>query len=396
MKRAWLILAVATLARAAVAQTPAQLDQAKALFTAGAAAYDKHDYLGAIRAFEGANQIAPRPAIVFSLAQAHRRQFYVDGNPAQQKSAIDLFRDYVKAMPEGGRHEDAMRALQELGALSPQQDVASVSINASGTPGARVSLDGATPVEAPLIGPVSAGKHKATITADGFATETRELTAVNGQIVALDVALKERPAIVTIDAPAGAAIAIDGRATGQTPLATPLELGAGGHVISLVKNGHEAYSAQLDLARGETRKLDAHMPTTKQRSIAIGTFVASGVVLVGAATSMAFAAAFLGDATRISNQAQNIGPITEADRLQYNNDLELRRDFLIGGGIAFAAAGVLAATGLVLWVFDTPSPTNDIKSDHGPKPTEKKPSPDLAVIPIVSPSVAGASALLRF
>src|SRR5450432_522752 len=161
MRRALLSLAMlVTLAAPAHAQ---DVEQAKALFLAGAAAYEKHEYGAAIQAFEGAQRLAPRAPIVFSLAQAHRRQFYVDGNADHQRAAIDLFRDYIKQVPTGGRHDDAMRALQELGALAPQHthDVASVSINSSGTPGARIALDGATAVDAPLIGPVTAGKHHA-------------------------------------------------------------------------------------------------------------------------------------------------------------------------------------------------------------------------------------------
>jgi len=161
LARAALLLALAA-PRLAFADDVAR---AKTLFLAGAAAYERHDYVGAIEAFEGAQKLAPRPAIVFSLAQAHRRQFYADGNTDHQRAAIDLFREYIKDVPSGGRHEDAMRALQELGALAPQAAsvVARVSINSSGTPGARVSLDGADPVAAPLIGPVKAGPHRAVI-----------------------------------------------------------------------------------------------------------------------------------------------------------------------------------------------------------------------------------------
>lgn len=397
MRRACaILLACVTVASAAraQAQTPAQLEQAKALFTAGAAAYEKHDYTGAIRAFEGANQIAPRPAIAFSLAQAHRRQFYVDGNNAHQKTAIELFRAYVKDMPSGGRHEDAMRALQELGALSPQQDVANVSINASGTPGAHVSIDGAPLAEVPLIGPVSAGKHNVTISADGFVTETREITAVNGQIVPLDVPLKEKPAVITIAAPSGVTLSIDGRVSTESAT-RPIELGSGAHVVSLVKNGHEAFSAQVYLARGESRRLDVRMPATRQRSIAIGTLVASAVVVVGAATCAALADAYLQQAQTIDNLGRR-GNITEQNRLDYNNALELRRDFLTAAGIGFVGAGVLAAVGVVLYVFDTPSPNAVKMEQHAPKVPEKKTEPDLAIAPILSPNVLGASALVRF
>lgn len=393
MRRAVATLAFVCLATSARA---GNIEEAKALFLAGASAYEQHNYLGAIRAFEGAQKLAPRAANVFSLAQAHRRQFYVDGNAAHEKAAIDLFREYVKDVPEGGRHEDAMRALQELGALAPQQDVASVSINSSGTPGARVSLDRAAPVPAPLIGPVSPGKHHAGISADGFVTEERDVTAVNGQIVALDVPLKERLARITLDAPPGAAVAVDGRPVGDTPLRTPLELPSGTHLVSVAKNGHEAFVRDVELARGDERRLDARLPATRQRSIAIGMLVSSAVVVVGAATCTVFAAYWLGQANSVLSE-QRTQVITLDDVARYDDARGMRNDFLIAAGIAFGTAGLLAATGLVLYVFDKPDTTGDAaRGNEKPKPEKKSVPGDLAVSPLVSPHVLGLTAQVRF
>ena len=54
------------------------LDRAKESFKAGATAYAAGDYLAAIQALDAAYQLTPLPAIAFSLAQAHRRQYFVD------------------------------------------------------------------------------------------------------------------------------------------------------------------------------------------------------------------------------------------------------------------------------------------------------------------------------
>jgi tetratricopeptide (TPR) repeat protein len=396
MKRAAIAMSLFLLcARGASAQDANAVEQAKALFNAGAAAYERHDYAGAIRAFEGAEQKAPRPAIVFSLAQAHRRQFYVDGNAAHQKTAIELFKQYAKDVPSGGRHEDAMRALQELGALSPQQEVASVSVNASGTPNARIALDGAPSVEAPLIGPVTPTKHHVVVTADGFVTEERDITAVNGQIVALDVTLKEKPAVVTIAAPGGAAVQVDGRPVGETPLLAPLQLGSGAHLITLAKNGHDAFSSELDLARGESRTLTAPLPTTKQRSIAIGMLVSSGIVALGGGVCAGFAAGFFNAAQSINSKIGKVN-ITADDASSYATYKDLRLAMLYASGISFATAAVLAATGLVLYVFDSPVPSAP-RTERGPKPTEHKTEPtEISIVPTIGPNAFGASALLRF
>ncbi len=371
------------------------VEQAKALFSAGAAAYDKHDYLGAIRAFEGAQHLAPRPPIVFSLAQAHRRQFYVDGDVAHQRAAIDLFRGYVKDVPSGGRHEDAMRALQELGALAPpQQDVASVSVNSSGTPGARVALDGAAPVDAPLIGPVSAGKHRAVISAEGFVSETREITAINGQIVALDVPLKEKPAQLAVNAPDGASVDIDGRPMGTTPVSS-IELAPGPHVIAIAKNGHDAYVDELDLGRGEQRRVDAPLPATKQRHVAVGMLIASAVAVAGAGVCAGFAGYYFGVAEGVLNK-QRTQLIDANDVATYDDARAMRGGFLIATGVAFAGAAVLAATGLVLFVFDKPSTSAPKLRREKPATPNKAEPGEFSVAPMLSPNGFGASALVRF
>jgi hypothetical protein len=373
------------------------VEQAKALFSAGAAAYEKHDYAGAIRAFEGAQRAAPRPPIIFSLAQAHRRQFYVDGNVDHQHQAVELFREYVKQVPNGGRHEDAMRALQELGALSVQRDATSISINSSGTPGARVSLDSAPPIAAPLIGPVSVGKHHAVISADGFVTEERDVTAVEGQIVALDVPLKEKQARITITAPSGARVTVDGRPMGETPLSSPLELVPGQHVVAVSKNGHEGYLREITLARGDERRVDAPLGITKQRRVATGLLVASGVTVVAAAAFAATAAAFLGQANAILNK-QSTQNITPADVDTYNYDRDMRGAWLIAAGASFAGAGILAATGLVLFAFDNPTAGGSATPDERKtQPTPRKTEPsDLAITPMISPTTLGATVVFRF
>src|SRR4051812_9930626 len=51
---------------------------ARLYFNAGARAYAAGKYVPAIRAFEEAYRIEPRPGLVFSIAQAYRRQYFID------------------------------------------------------------------------------------------------------------------------------------------------------------------------------------------------------------------------------------------------------------------------------------------------------------------------------
>src|SRR5438132_8083251 len=184
MKRALVILLVLVLAANAFAQGSSGVDQAKTFFTAGAQAYERGDFVGAIQAFERANQLAPRPAILFSIAQAYRRQYYIDGKPDNLRNAVKNYREYLKQAPDGNRKADASQALAELGPAAdrlgegagPGTIAKSTRVSlGSNAPGAIVSMDGAAPSPAPFIHDVAPGDHTFVISADGFVTKTETI-----------------------------------------------------------------------------------------------------------------------------------------------------------------------------------------------------------------------------
>lgn len=389
------------LALASPALADENTDQAKMLFSAGAAAYEKRDYTQAIQAFEAAQRLAPRPAIVFSLAQAHRRQYYAEGKAEHLKAAVDGFREYIKEVPRGGRHEDAMQALQELGANADrghEADVASVSINSSGTRGAHIVVDGGMPSEPPLIGPLGTGSHRVVISADGYVTETRDITAVAGKMIALDVPLREKPAHVALNAPGGAKVDMDGRPMGDTPLSAPIETTPGVHLLSVMKNGHEAFVREIELGRGEDRRIDAPLPASKQRKIAlamIGTAVVAGV------TSAAFLSVTLVEQAQANALAniQATRALTKEEGASYSDLRDARNSWAVATAATFAGGVTLGVVGLLLYAFDTPRADAARHDMDQPKPKttpEHKDPTELAVTPIVGPNVLGASALLRF
>ena len=413
MKRMGLLLAFAIGMAAVDARADNDpVQQAKALFSAGASAYDKGDYVAAIQAFEGAAKLAPRPALVFSLAQAHRRQYYIDSRPEHLRAAVDLYRAYLEQAPEGNRRADASQALQELGPSAQKlggdssapaaQEAARISIHSSGTPGARVSLDGGKTVEAPLIGAVTAGKHKVVISADGFFDETREVTAVLGTIIAEDVALRERPALVTlVGADDGARVEVDGRFVSTTPLHAPLEIASGSHLLTVTKNGHEAYARDLDLGRGETRSLDAKLAPSKQRGTAGWLFVAGGVAVVAGGAFLTVALLEEATASSILN-ARATRNLTAADLDRYDAARRARTSWTAASVAGFGAGAVLAATALVLFVFDPPSTPSTAHRDDatkpaGPLPRRVEPTEvGVGFVPWLGPTLVGGGAEVRF
>ena len=366
------------------------VEQAKTYFTAGAAAFDKGDFATAIQAFEKAQELAPRPAILFSLAQAHRKQFAFDGDVRHAVVAVGLYRDYLKAVPQGGRSGEARDALEQLAPVAdragsqtaaPQKkEPARVSIASTGTPGALIALDGSPPTESPLTGPVTPGRHTLVISADGFFDEKKEITAVEGTIVALDVPLREKPAKIQIKAPPGARVDVDGRTAGTTPLAALLEVPAGVHILAIGKNGRGAYLRELELTRGEVSTLDAALPGSGQRTLAMALLVTGAVgVAVGVAT-MAIALEREAAAKSILDRTRKMN-VPAPDLASYDSARSARDAASTISIASFAAAGAVAAVGVALFLFDPPNMTGAAQRERKAPPPAPTKSLSLTVSP---------------
>src|SRR6478609_7846614 len=167
MRRALLTLAFGAICWplcALAADPQSDLERAKESFRAGATAYAAGDYLAAIQALDAAYQLTPLPAIAFSLAQAHRRQYFVDHAREHLQRSIALFRQYVELAPTGARRADALDALSQLEPLAaahpktPQSGENSAEavrrtrvLVTTDAPGAQLALDDTSAVPSPLI-----------------------------------------------------------------------------------------------------------------------------------------------------------------------------------------------------------------------------------------------------
>src|SRR5262249_6577953 len=120
----------------------------------------------------------------------------------------------------------------------------------SSTPGAMVSLDSEKPGPAPFISEVKPGKHHVVVTSDGYFDGERDVSAIEGEIIPVDMTLKERPAKLTVEGTSGAQISVDGRFTGTVPQQAPIELTSGRHLVTVTKSGYKAFSQELDFTRG--------------------------------------------------------------------------------------------------------------------------------------------------
>lgn len=355
---------------------PQSQQEAKDLFHGGAQAYAVGQFDKAVQYLDAAYALSPQPAILFSLSQALRRAYAKDQKPETLARALQGFRQYLKEVPQGPRVKDAAAAVTELELL--QQKVGAPSgdptttpsdgsakdaelIVTSGTKGATIDVDGhaqlgddGAPLPEYWSGTLEAGTHTIRVRAEGYFEVVRTMRLTAGRPHALDIVLSPRPARLFVRAPAGTRVQVDGRFAGETPLAAALEVTAGTHVVSLLKNGYVAQSKELTLTRGATATLDRQLSTSTQRKVS---YVFGGAGAASWIASVAFFGAALTReqaASDLDTKRRSTG-LTLAEKDDYDNALADRNRYRSAGLIWFGVGTGLLAIGGVLYLFDQPS-----------------------------------------
>lgn len=394
-----------------VAKAQAQdgnVERAKMLFNAGASTYASGQFKAAIQAFEEANRLYPKPQILFSLAQARRRQYFLDKNPEQLRRALKEYREYLDQVPEGGRRADAAQAVAELELVEARLGVdarAATTITREPTrilvrttpEDATVLIDG-KPSKSGLAIETNAKRHRVRVTAAGYAPFERELPITESTLNPVDVVLEEKPALLTVVGDSGTQISIDGRPAGSTPLGAPIEVPSGVHLVVLTKNGHRPMSQEVEFTRDEKKRLDAKLAPTSQRIVSYGFFVGAGAALVTGGVFTAIALSKEGDAEGIRDRQSN-EMITGSDADAYDRARSHRDDWARASYVAYGVAAGALATGLVLYLFDAPSLSGESRAREQPKkptaPVQRDPM-EMSFAPWAGPQLAGASIHGRF
>lgn len=404
MKRSALVLLLLA-AAAHIAQADEAKDRAKSSYQAGVKAYAAQNFVAAAADFDEAYKAVQVPEVAFSAAQAYRRLYRLDANPAHVRRAIELYKAYLEQVKSGGRVGDAadslgemQRELDRLGAagrvttsaavvehtqtgvnvsISDRTDTAAMKEVGDATgelvKGLAVTIDG-KPTEPFALVDVPAGDHTLAVSADGYFPAQKVKRVVQGEHAFVDLELKPKPATIAIAAEDGAAISVDGRVAEATKIDVP----AGHHFILVTHRGREPFAREVDVTRGEVVKLDAPLPHTQKRKVL--PFVIGGSALLGAATllTIAGAAGTDAEAQKALTAIEAKGNATPADADKYKQDVK-RRDSLVMGawflGATTVAIGLVAAG---LYYFDTPS------------------SEGLHLAPVVAPGTTGAVLVGRF
>lgn len=403
---ATLALSIWLVAAAASAQGES-VDKAKEYFNAGAEAYAAGQYLASIQAFEAAQRLAPRAAILFSLGQAERRQYYVDQKPEHLRASIAHYRAYLEQEPQGPRRADAADALAELepqavrlGAQAPprrEEKRPTRVLVSSSARGASVSLDGDAATPTPLVREVRPGKHEVVVRAPGYFDERDELMAVESDLVALHVALRPRPGQLSFRVPEGARLFLDGRELGSAPLGAPVEIEAGAHVVAVTRSGRRAVAREVSVGRGERQTFAADLPVTGQRvaSFALLGVGAAGLLVGGLGAALALGRE--GEAKDLSAEGE-ARSLSASERDRYNRAIEARDAWVRVAGVSLGAGAALLAAGALLYAFDHPSPVGPL-APRVVRPPDDAPRPrpvDLSAGAFVLPGAAGAALGGRF
>ncbi|MCB9529194.1 MAG: PEGA domain-containing protein [bacterium] len=364
------------------ASDPATLARARELFEAGSAAYARTHYDVAVEAFEEAYRLAPRPSVVFSLAQALRLQYFLDGDPKKLRRAVALYREYVDTVRTGGRRDDASQHLRDLVPLmqrdaEPAADAPARLIVSADASGAQARIDGGDPRPIPATFEVAPGARRLVVEAPEHEPRTIETTAVAGSTVALNVTLTPQPGALTVRAPAGAQVEIDGRPLGPAPL-PPIALAPGQHRVVVVESGRVPFVQTVAVERAQALTIEAPLEVTGQRVAAWVLYGATGALLAGAGVAVGFALDAQSDAQAIEARWRTDGLApAEVTRYQSRVDARDQRTALaIGLG---AGAAALAGLATALYVFD-----------------DAVPPPEATVRPTLGPTGAGIGGAWRF
>jgi len=340
------------------------LERAKASFKAGANAYAAGDYPAAIQALETAYELTPLPAIAFSLAQAERKQYFTSQDVSHLRRAVELFRRYLDQEPRGARRQDARTALGQLEPLlaresSSKPDVVKSQTRptrlmiVSDTPGALISLDGGTHTTSPLIREVTAGEHRARVQAPGFVDVERPVTAVAGELVLTEIRLVEKPSSLTVWAPRGADVYVDGVYIAEAAGPVVVALAPGRHQLAVARKGRRLVRRDLELSRGRAHSEYVTLEATSQRTLSQVLLVAGGAALGGSLILSALAVSSENSAEDFlaAQGKRELGP---AELVAYEGSLAERNRYRAAAGASLTGALGLLVTGLFLHELDNP------------------------------------------
>lgn len=354
-------------------------------FKLGAKAYAAQNFEAAAISFDEAFKLYEMPEIAFSAAQAYRRQYQLDPKPLYVQRSIALYTFYLSKVKTGARVGDAADNLLDMKREAAKLEVAGAAI-ATGPIAARtrlgvnvtladqqsgelaalkeigdatesitglaVTLDG-KPVEAFALVEVDTSEHVVSVAADGYFPVEKKARAIENQSTYVDVELRPKPAKVTVKTEDDARITVDGRFAATAPTAA-LELPAGKHLVTVLRNGREPFAAELDLTRGQDLVLDAKLTRTGRRRAVPWVWGGAGLLAIGAVTTGLVARSRDNRAADLRDQIEMMGNQTLGVADDLDRSVRSRDRFVTWTWVLGSAAVLAGGVGGFLFFFDRP------------------------------------------
>jgi PEGA domain len=342
---ALVVILLALCAGRADAQSAADKKRAQTLQVEGVQLLERGDNRGALQKFEEAIRIFPSPKIRFNIGRAHAAM----GNDVDALNDFEGFLDEAPYAPKQSRDE-AQRIIESLRPRLSYVEIATDDV------GARVTVDGKEVGVAPLARPlaIAPGAHEVRLDKAQMIAETRSVSPVAGQKVRVSFKLhalaEPRLSVVapplapaSPSSPSPADATHPGAAHDRDRDAPPLRL----------REGEDAPVAGpasgSDLGSGSGRRA--------LKWIAWGLAAGgAGLGTYGYLTNRSGVSDFNGGcainkAGAVVVDGSTTRTVAQCERLK--DQYESASKLAIG---SFVGAGVLAATGFILWATESSAP----------------------------------------
>ncbi len=341
--------------------------EAKKHFQAGVALQKTDDFAGAAAEFELSLKLYATKGGLFNLAYCYKALH-------RYSDALDSFRRLL--VEHAGKLAPEMKAaaeqqIEEINAL-----VARVKIDVN-MDDAEIRIDdqpaGRSPLSEPLL--LGPGEHEITVELDGYEAIKQTVNTTAGKELNEKFHLVEVKVELTIHANTdGAAVFVDSKHIGETPLEEPARVTGGKHLIRVTKDGFEPVEQTVDYAAGEKASVSLNLVKSTlasataestneepvgsseqpqdERKLSAGFWVTMAGALALGGTAGTFLGLTISRDGDLKNYNDNISNTTGQDQLDWrakaekaSDDVNLYQYLALGFGIG---AGALAVTSLVI------------------------------------------------
>lgn len=238
-------------------------------FDRGLSLFNEGDNAGALAEFKQTYALMPNPIVLYNIGLVYAAM----GRPVDAVDALGPVANADALSPEQKTRAQSTLADQ-------QARIGRVSV-VTVPEGARIDVDGVEVAKTPLSAPlrVAEGSHVIGAVAEGYAHAHKEIVVAGNAdaSVSFELVLGQNkvPANLSVHSRTiGAAVKVDDKASGTTPLATSLSIPSGHHVVELARPGYQTLKQEIELGEGATGDV------TLDLSIDPGSLGANGADLV--------------------------------------------------------------------------------------------------------------------